>query len=333
MKTNTIAGNFHGKAFTGTQIKALTTVFLFTFLLTTALLFSGYCLPYNQATGILSVAEAKSFPQPRKTDAFCCPIKQIPDLDKGLNYRNFRTVRDELKAAAGKKQPSLKGLKELNMSGSSQFNRAGLTEMVKKINHKNIVVMDLREECHGFLDGSPMSWKGYHNWANIGFGLMMVTNEELARLHGLRDDKNEVNNEEQECKKAGTGYFRIPVTDHIRPQDDDVDRFITFVNSMDKDTWLHFHCRAGKGRTTTFMCMFDMMRNAKEVSLEDITLRQLLIGGADLFKGETPDSYKYELAAERMAFLRNFYKYCKENNDGYKTSWRDWIKRKKTKNY
>lgn len=331
MNNNPFTKNFTEtltKKFAVTYTKTLTTVFLITFLLTANLLFSGYCLSYNQSTGVLSVAEAKSFPQPRRTDAFCCPIKQIPDLDKGLNYRNFRTVRDELKAIAGKKQPSVKGLRELNMSGSSQFNRMGLSGMIEKINHKNIVVMDLREECHGFLNGSPMSWKGYHNWANIGFDLMKVTSEELARLHGLRDDKNEIATEEQECKNAGAGYFRIPVTDHIRPQDDDVDRFITFVNSLNTDTWLHFHCRAGKGRTTTFMCMFDMMKNAKEVSLEDIALRQLLIGGADLFRGESADSYKFELAVERVAFLRNFYKYCKENNDGYKTGWREWLKRK-----
>ena len=34
-----------------------------------------------------------------------------------------------------------------------------------------------------------------------------------------------------------------------------VDYFIDFVENQPENTWLHFHCKAGAGRTTTFMIM------------------------------------------------------------------------------
>ena len=41
----------------------------------------------------------------------------------------------------------------------------------------------------------------------------------------------------------------------------------------------HFHCKEGIGRTTTFMIMYDIMKNYKEVSLNDIIKRQYLPSG------------------------------------------------------
>ena len=296
--------------------KILLNIFIFSFLLT------GCC--FITANKTSQNVFAKSFKKPRSHDIFQCPIRQIPDLDGKLEYRNFRTCRDDIKTPPNIKKPSLKGLKDLNISGSSQFSFKGLKEMVKKINHQSFIVVDLREECHAFVNNRPISWKGYHNWANIGYTLYTIKNEELARLHGF-SGMSVTNTEEDICKKAGVMYFRIPVTDHIRPQDDDVDEFMNFTGSIEKGTWLHFHCRAGKGRTTTFMIMYDMMKNAKTTSMEAIVFRQFLLGGANIFKKRNKDSYKYELANERIRFIKNFYRYCKTSDDRFSTPWSKWV--------
>jgi hypothetical protein len=70
--------------------------------------------------------------------------------------------------------------------------------------------------------------------------------------------------------------------------------------------------------------MYDMMRNAKRVTLEDITQRQWLIGGVDLLAMKRPDSFKYEATRERSVFVRKFYDYCRSNSDNFKTSWTEW---------
>lgn len=41
---------------------------------------------------------------------------------------------------------------------------------------------------------------------------------------------------------------------------ENIDEFIKLYKSLPKDAWLHFHCEAGKGRTTTFLAMYDMMK-------------------------------------------------------------------------
>lgn len=57
-------------------------------------------------------------------------------------------------------------------------------------------------------------------------------------------------------------YIRIPVQDRHGPDDDTVNAFVTFVKTLPEDVWLHFHCLAGEGRTTTFMVIYDILRNA-----------------------------------------------------------------------
>jgi hypothetical protein len=115
------------------------------------------------------------------------------------------------------------------------------------------------------------------------------------------------------------------VTDREAPTDAEVDRFIRLVRELPDGEWLHFHCKAGHGRTTAFMAMYDMMRNAKKVSLDDILKRQFLIGGIDLAADPLKDDWRYDGAVSRRKSLERFYQYCKANNDGFKQSWSEWL--------
>src|SRR5258706_13059159 len=133
--------------------------------------------------------------------------------------------------------------------------------------------------------------------------------------------------EEELAKSSGLDYFRITASDHRKPTMDDVDLFIDNIRSLAGNYWLHFHCHAGDGRTTTFMVMYDMMRNAKKVTFDDIIMRQHLIGGLDLTKDEDFPSWDKQYAIERTDFLKNFYEYCKANDDNFKTSYSMWLKR------
>lgn len=45
------------------------------------------------------------------------------------------------------------------------------------------------------------------------------------------------------------------------------------------DTWFHFHCGGGKGRTGTFMMLYDRMKNP-EVSDKDIMYRHAQMGAS-----------------------------------------------------
>ncbi len=80
-----------------------------------------------------------------------------------------------------------------------------------------------------------------------------------------------------------------------------VNYFIDFVKNQPKDSWLHFHCKEGIGRTTTFLIMYDIMKNHKDVNLNDIIKRQVLLSGMS----DTSSQGFYE--GNHNKFLTDFY--------------------------
>ncbi|HDK7174445.1 TPA: hypothetical protein PTV31_000987 [Clostridium botulinum] len=233
------------------------------------------------------------------------------------------------------KNINLSGLNTLNISGSKQFSEQNLPLIISNIKTSlPITVVDLRQESHGFINGLPVSWANKKNDANIGLTKAEVLEDENNKLKSIKlnspisfyndPDKTiiptKVENEEQLVKHNSLSYVRIPVTDTKLPTDDMVDYFVDVIKSNPKDTWYHFHCKQGIGRTTTFMIMYDMMKNAKEVSADDIIKRQLLLAGFD------ENQMKSFYSDKRSTFLQSFYKYSKENGNDFKIKWSDWKK-------
>lgn len=242
--------------------------------------------------------------------------------------------------------PSFAGLAELNISGSGQFSQQGLQLMQETIGQTRITVVDLRQESHGFVNGMAISWYGQNNGCNKHLTQEEIRAEEARLLQVTADtqelvfdrlDKKSVDldgpvcglktvqTEEEMVRAEGADYIRFFVTDHHRPSDKEVDRFIRYALALPQGTWLHFHCRGGVGRTTSFMLMYDMLHNARQVSKDDILQRHVLIGGKDVSSTDPADEYKYAPALERLAFLHRFYDYCSGNRDDYATTWSQWL--------
>lgn len=236
------------------------------------------------------------------------------------------------------------GVSDLHASASAQFSENSLQAVIDAIPSSKIVIFDLREESHGFINSIPVTWYFSHNTANKGKTLDEITQDELSKLqnaaiqHPLRlyvKDRPEteydelspsnVRNEESIVEEKGIGYIRLPVTDHHRPSDAIVDQFVELVNTQQPDSWFHFHCRGGKGRATLFFMMYDMMHNAREVAIEDIFARHALFGGSDFNADPDTSAWKYKLILEKIAFAKKFYRYCQESNPK-QVSWTQWSK-------
>jgi hypothetical protein len=271
-----------------------------------------------------------------------------PALRAGLP-RNFRTTNDPVRLTDGP-APDATGLAGLRASGGAEFTAASLKLMLAKLPGP-VTIFDLRAEDHGFVNGEPISWYATNNWANAGKTHAAIVADESGRLGAfvpgescsLADDRAikeeagvtppekitvvQTETEGQLVAADGAAYVRITVSDHARPTDAEVDRFILAVRQMPPGGWAHFHCRAGKGRTTTFMALYDMLRDAGSVALPDIIRRQsLLIGDYDLLKPNTEGGWKTAVFEDRAAFVRAFYDYARANPNGRPQLWSEWLK-------
>ena len=259
---------------------------------------------------------------------------------------NFRTAQTPFQQTEGK-APSRVGLDALPISASGQFSASELAALIDHLQVKHLVIVDLREESHGFINDKAVSWFAKKNWGNKGKSLAEIQTSEIDWLLGMEDRKQviistiieknadgtittafeipqyvqSVCTEKQLCNLHRVGYVRFPVRDHVKPSDEVLDQFLLFINELPPNTHLHFHCRKGRGRATTFMAIYDMLHNSRDVSFEEIIERQYLIGGQDLLL-PPPDYYwKYPYTLERGQFVYRFYRYTKENPTSLWSQW------------
>ena len=283
---------------------------------------------------------------------------KLDEADKDKLPRNFRLADGDFKEMPADKggpallaSPSREGLDKLHISASAEFSRAEWERLWPVLRQKAagpIYVVDLRQESHGYFNGVAVSWCGKRNWGNVGKSPREVLRDEQKRLTEAKGKKvqvefepktqpkenislevRDVMTEKELVEQSGARYFRLTDTDHVWPADENIDKFIDFVKKLPDDAWLHFHCRAGKGRTTSYMAMYDMMRNP-QVPCEDIISRQYLLGGAYLafeLQNPQPSQWRAKYYQEKAQMIRMFYQYVQENHQSnFKVKWSKWLK-------
>lgn len=236
-------------------------------------------------------------------------------------------------------------LRDLVASGSGQPTRTGLQSLAMRLRAvagaQPIYLIDLRQESHGYLltaagKAYAVSWHTAMNAANRGRDATAVQQDEQQRLaeavstevtaspmgrfdlaSGMRPvtfRASAYETEEQAAAAAGFIPIRIAVTDMRWPEPAAIDAFLAFYDELPPDAWLHFHCQAGMGRTTTFLVLTELLRHP-EVALSDALSHQLAAGGADL-----------HLRPEIMTGLWLFAQYARERRAGA-PRWSEWLAR------
>ena len=219
---------------------------------------------------------------------------------------------------------------DLHISGSGQPSIAGMAmlhdELCKKIaGAGKIYLVDLRQESHGYflpadLEGYPVSYYTEKNLANFFRGndevedieielltdmlgaevnLLPLGNFDKKYLRPVSCPVDGVRTERDLATDWGFEYVRFPVTDMYFPAPDVVDAFIQFVANLNENDWVHFHCQGGLGRTTTFMAMYEILKNPDK-SLGEICQHQADLGGTYLLERKVGDPKDYYIQAHDL---------------------------------
>jgi protein tyrosine/serine phosphatase len=253
------------------------------------------------------------------------------------------------------------GLESLHASGSNQYTKIGIGLLIEELKkqHPHVVVVDLRHDDHLFINGLNVSTFETKEAlleprtpdairASVNALKADLLNYSKVELHAIdtKYPKNVfedrltitlkptlIETPEELVTKLGADYLLIGNKRFSSISDDDITRFISYARTMPEDTWYHFHCKKGKSRTTMFLTILDMMRNADKLGMEDIINRQYLIGGINLFnitaKDATWDDEK-EAKRQWVVFLARFHRYAQENKaTNFAMTWTEWSEKNK----
>ena len=274
--------------------------------------------------------------------------------DNKTNTSPIKWLRD-VTTIAQAYDGNIQGITSLFMSGSEEPSEKGWVQIAEYLEKKNpnkvpsVWVLDLRQESHGYLNGGAVTLVSWFNWINLGKNneqsaldqenwlKKLSTKKKISDVltvqqyrdtdyaNGAVVEMQSVEDEAHLIAKLGFKYIRLFLTDHRAPHDAEVDAFVKIIKNLPENTWLHIHCRGGKGRTTTIMVMYDMLKNADKVSFEEIIARQASISPYyNLLDYSQRNPTLMTHYQQRVRFLRYFYEYSKQVLAGYTDTWSEW---------
>ncbi|KMT21772.1 hypothetical protein [Clostridium cylindrosporum] len=257
-------------------------------------------------------------------------LPNIVDASNDQKYENNLILDNESKNELPYKYRIINSLK---ISGSSQINPNQIKNMKANIKNSQIFIVDLRDELHGFINNSPVSFYEPNKDLTKDLSTSKILANETLRLASIpKGDKltlhsrnagysssvfiESVLSESTVVRNNNLIYVRFASSNENIPSIKTIDQFVSFVKYQVPNTHLHFHCDNGEYRTTLFMSMYQMMKNKNNLPLKEILDYQYKIGGISLL--DNPNKEK---------FLTSFYKYSLENiNTNFRVPYSQWIK-------
>lgn len=266
------------------------------------------------------------------------PDGSIMIVDKGKKDlpKNFRTLfHHPLFAhdtaaplrASGSAQPTLIQFQNVFAAIRSLLKQHGEDSSIP------LYIVDLRLEPHGYYGNELVTIYETGLWEN--FDALHMETYEQKLFHHLRQqgdnslyrdivkkgkmrlarsveevsDMNEkLLTEKEYVKTLGGHYVRLAVRDHTAPTLVVLKQFFEFMETLPDNAWVHFHCSAGRGRTSTFLFLYELYkrRPSKGDTFESMAKRHTDSGSIDFF--DDKDTFQKGDREKRLNLLRTAFK-------------------------
>lgn len=237
---------------------------------------------------------------------------------------NFRSMSDPILSF---KDVDITGLRDIRASGGTSVRFWDLKRRLSDVKGP-VIIVDGMAEYHGYIYGVPTTFFGYQRQGSPNFKHFV---RRLIFTGSTEVKPDLVKSESETAKSHGFEYKKVNIGSKFIETDENIDEIVDFYDHLPEDAWVHFHCAHGKGRTSILLIMLDTMKNAPQVSVEDIVSRQYLLGSENLFDTEVwPDgTYDRKKLEARKKFIQEFYQFISQRKKGGIQRWSDWHKQVK----
>lgn len=234
---------------------------------------------------------------------------------------------------------NLTGIENIKVHASGLVNFPHFLSTVKW-DKDNLYVVNLLPEDTYYYNGRNLRWFGLgYTPQDLGEELfthrvMKSAYKTLLRtIYGvpapITKGMPNLKTEEEIVRGLGGNYY-APLKGNPNWLSDQsyMEGLIHFFETLPKDAVLYIHCAHGKGRTTTFLVLYDIFKNAKKVSLEDIVNRHYCLGRENILdtKVRKDGTWTGDSLKARRSLVERFHLYM-SSSDGYgQQSWSQWNK-------
>lgn len=260
--------------------------------------------------------------------------------DRTVNYGHTNShASSKTKNSERCKTTQSKEVPPLNVHASGLINFNDLPLEVIE-NKQKLYVINLLEDDIYYYKNRCLRWYGLGYTPNT-LGTHLFSHKPLKAFYksilrllyqppsliDMKEHPELLQTEGQILKSWGAHYF-CPLKGNSNWLKDQsyMEDVIEYFEKLPKDAILYIHCAHGKGRTTTFLVLYDIFLNGKSLSLQQIADRHHCLGREDIMDTQVwkGGSWTENALLARKNLVERFYTYMTTPGAYPHKPWSQW---------
>lgn len=261
--------------------------------------------------------------------------------DKTVHYGHTSTIPQKRQNQARCQKLNIHTSHPLNIHASGLINFNDFKSQIPSSNYPRLYVVNLLDDDIYYYKNRCLRWYGLgYKKTDLGMPLFRHKKSKyyykaILRLLYHPPQREEIIQNpslvetEREIVEGMGATYAMPLegkSNWLETQEY-IPELIRFFESLPNDALLYVHCAHGKGRTTTFLVLYDIFKYKGQLTLQQIADRHYCLGREDILDTTVWEngSWTQEALLARKDLLERFYLYMTSGEKGYpRLSWEEW---------